>query len=100
MGLDVNFLELSRNIELLFEEKICELSSQDGEPSGASVHGGLAVVVSREACQSVAHRRCRARELTAGWGKRRGTPRVLTGGNLERWNSEMDRTTMHKDSSW
>jgi hypothetical protein len=49
MGLGVNFLELSRNIELFFKEKICELSSRDGEPGGALVHGGLAAVASREA---------------------------------------------------
>jgi hypothetical protein len=40
MGLGVNFPKLSRNIELFFKEKICELSSRDGEPGGASVHGG------------------------------------------------------------
>jgi hypothetical protein len=49
MGLGVNFSELSRNIELFFKEKICELSSQNGEPDSTSVHGGLAAVVSREA---------------------------------------------------
>jgi hypothetical protein len=49
MGLGVNFLELSRNIELFFKEKICELSSRDGEPGGALVHGGLTAVASREA---------------------------------------------------
>jgi hypothetical protein len=67
MGLSVNFPELSRYIELFVKEKICELSSRDGEPGGASVHGGLAVVAPREA-----RRRCRARELAVGWGKRRG----------------------------
>jgi hypothetical protein len=30
--------------------------------------------------QLVAHWRCRAGELTVGWGKRRGAPRVLTEG--------------------
>jgi hypothetical protein len=100
MGLGVNFPELSWNIELFFKEKICELSSRDGEPGGASVHGGLATVATRESRRSAAHRRCRARELTAGWGKRRGARGILTGGNLERWNDEMDQTKMHKGSSW
>jgi hypothetical protein len=74
MGLSVNFPELSRYIELFVKEKICELSSRDGEPCGASVHGGLAVVAPREA-----RRRCRARELAVGWGKRRG---ALGGGGV------------------
>jgi hypothetical protein len=82
MGLSVNFLELSRNNELFFKEKICGRSSRDGEPSGTSVHGGLTTVASTEAHRSVARRRCITRELAAGWGKRRGAPGVLTGGNL------------------
>jgi hypothetical protein len=69
MGLGVNLPELSRNIELFFKEKICELSSQNGEPGGALVRGGLAAVASREAHQS-----CRARELATGWGKKWGAP--------------------------
>jgi hypothetical protein len=100
MGLGVNFPELSRNIELFFKGKICELSSRDGEPGGASIHSALAAVASGEVHQSVARRCCKARELIAGWGKRRGAPGILMGGNLERWNGEMDRTTMHKGSSW
>jgi hypothetical protein len=75
MGLGVNLPELSRNIELFFKEKICELSSRDGEPGGASVHGGLTAVASREARQSAARRCYRAWELTAGWGKNRGALR-------------------------
>jgi hypothetical protein len=54
MGLSINFPKLSRNIELIFKEKICELSLRDGELGGASVHSGLTVVVPREACQSAA----------------------------------------------
>jgi hypothetical protein len=100
MGLGVNFPKLSRNIELIFKDKICELSSRDGEPGGASVHCGLMVVASKEARWSAAHRWCRAWELTVGWGKKRGAPGVITGGNLERWNGEMDRMVMHKGSSW
>jgi hypothetical protein len=87
MGLSVNFPELSRYIELFVKEKICELSSRDGEPGGASVHGGLAVVAPREA-----RRRCRARELAVGWGKRRGalgggggsSPRASVAGSMAR----------------
>jgi hypothetical protein len=74
MGLGVNLPELSRNIELFFKEKICESSSQDGEPGGASVHGGLAAVASIEAHRSTAHRRCRAHEFVVGWGKKMGAP--------------------------
>jgi hypothetical protein len=74
MGLGVNFLELSRNIELFFKGKIRELSSRDGELGGASVHGELTVVASREAHRSVALRRCSAQKLTVGWGKKRGAP--------------------------
>jgi hypothetical protein len=84
MGLSVNFPELSRYIELFVKEKICELSSRDGEPGGASVHGGLAVVAPREA-----RRCCRARELAVGWGKRRGalggsSPRASVAGSMAR----------------
>jgi hypothetical protein len=78
MGLGVNFPKLSRNIELFFKEKICELSSRDGEPGGASVHGGLTVVASREAHRITARRRCRARELAASWGKGEELQGVLT----------------------
>jgi hypothetical protein len=74
MGLSVNLPELSRNIELFFKEKICEPNSRDGESGGASVHGGLAAVASREAHRSAARRRCRARELAACWEKKRGAP--------------------------
>jgi hypothetical protein len=86
MGLSVNLPELSRNIELFFKEKICEPSSRDGEPGGASVHGGLTAVASREAHRSVARRRCRAWELTTDWGKKRELQGVLTkgfGGRLD-----------------
>jgi hypothetical protein len=75
MGLGVNLPELSTYIELFFKEKIYEPSSRDGEPGDASVNGGVAAVASREAHRSAAHRRCRARELAAGQGKKRGAPR-------------------------
>jgi hypothetical protein len=89
MGLGVNLPELSRNIELFFKEKICESSSQDGEPGGASVHGGLAAVASREAHRSTAHRRCRAHEFAVGWGKKDGSsggssPRASVAGSVAR----------------
>jgi hypothetical protein len=73
MGLGANLSELLRNIELFFNKKICEPSSRDGEPGGASVRGGLAAVASREARWSVAHWCCKARELAAGWGKKEGS---------------------------
>jgi hypothetical protein len=89
MGLGVNVPELSRNNELFFKEKICELSSQDGEPGGALVHGGLAAVASGEARRSVSRQRCRARELTVGWGKGEelwGSSQVaISSGGTARW---------------
>jgi hypothetical protein len=84
LGLGVNLLELSRNSELFFKEKICELSSQDGEPGSASVHGGLAAVASREA-----RRRWSARELAAGWGKKRGASGGPHHGLRGRFNGEV-----------
>jgi hypothetical protein len=84
MGLGVNLPELSRNIELFFKEKICEPSSRDGEPCGASVHGGLIAVASKEA-----HQCCRARELPVGWGEKEGSsggssPRASVAGSTVR----------------
>jgi hypothetical protein len=92
MSLGVNFPELSRNIELFFKEKICELSSRDGEPGGASVHDGLVAVASREAHRSVARRHCRAQELAVGWGKGeelRGSSRVaIWSDGTARWTGQ------------
>jgi hypothetical protein len=88
MGLGVNFPELSRNIELFFKEKICELSSRDDEPGGALVHGGLAVV----AAEGITGARGRGRsgewELAVIWGKRGGSGGVLTKGFGGRFDGE------------
>jgi hypothetical protein len=84
MGLSVNLPELSRNIELFFKEKICEPSSQDGEPGGASVDSGLASVASREARRSAAEP-----ESSPRVGEKRGELRgVLTEGFGGRFDGE------------
>jgi hypothetical protein len=76
MGHGVNLPELSWNVELFFKEKICEPSSQDGEPGGASVHGGLVAVAPREA---------RWRRLGKKWGSSKGSsPRALVASSTAR----------------
>jgi hypothetical protein len=55
---------------------------------GWPVHGGLTTGTGRRTRRSVARQRCRAQELTAGWGKRRGAPGVLTEGFGGRFDIE------------
>jgi hypothetical protein len=71
-------MKISQNyqgIELFFKGKTGELSSCSVDNGTVPVHGGLMVVVSREAHRNVAHRCCRARELTAGGAKGGGHSR-------------------------
>jgi hypothetical protein len=44
--------------------------------------------------RSMARRRCRARKLTAGWGKRRGAPGVHTDGFGGRFDGEARPTAV------
>jgi hypothetical protein len=66
---------------------------------GWPVHGRLVSGTGQRAHQSMAHWRCRARELAAGWGKRRGAPGVLTEGFGGRFDGEA-RPAAVKGERW
>jgi hypothetical protein len=67
---------------------------------GWSVHGGLTTRTGRRARRGVARRRCRARELTAGWGKGEELRGVLTEGFGGRFDGEAGPAAVKGERRW
>jgi hypothetical protein len=76
------------NFDLFYKGKTVDRVHGLWTAQGWPVHDGLATGTGRRSHRSAAHWRCKARELGAGWRKRRGAPGVLTEGFGGRFDGE------------